>query len=82
MSCGAFFAANEQDVAFHAHEYYAALMHGGGIVSEEYNIAEICQRYGWTWQQYHDQPLHFLRTIVEKLKVEHEVEEHRKRNSQ
>lgn len=80
--CVSFFALNEESIAAQAHAYYAAIKHGGGTVSEDYVIAEICQRYGWTWEQYHKQPVHFIRTISEKLKVEQEIEQERTRTNQ
>jgi hypothetical protein len=36
-------------------------------------IAEICEKFGWTYNEYMEQPMWFLETIVEKLKQENEV---------
>jgi len=44
------------------------------MVSEEYIIADICERFGWTWEEYQNQPLSFIRTIKEKLKIEQDVQ--------
>jgi len=40
--------------------------------------AIICERFGWTWQEFYDQPVHFIRAIV--CMLEHETEA-RKRES-
>ena len=77
-----FFVANDDEVALKAHEYYTALRHGGGIVDEAYIIANVCERYGWTWQEYHSQPYQFLQTIVEKMRVEQEVEQELRRDQE
>jgi hypothetical protein len=72
-----FFRESEERIAEQAHDYYAALISEGGTVAEAYIVAEICERYGWTWEQYHEQPASFIRTILEKIKVEREVEKER-----
>ncbi len=56
-------------------------MAGGGIVAEEFVIAEICERFGWTWEEYYSQPAHFLETIKEKMKVEQEVQAEKEREA-
>lgn len=51
------------------------------MVAEEFVVAEICERFGWTYEEYYAQPLHFLATIQEKLKVEQEVQAEKERNA-
>jgi hypothetical protein len=34
--------------------------------------AVVCERYGWTWHEYQEQPWPFLSAIIEKLKAEGE----------
>jgi len=74
-NCGAFFSLNNDLVKWQGHEYYTALKNGGGVVDEVYVVAEICGKYGWTWEEYHAQPVHFIETIKEKLRIEHEVQQ-------
>lgn len=31
---------------------------------------EICQMYGWTYQQYTEQPIWFIDLIIEKIKID------------
>lgn len=38
-------------------------------------IAEICEMYGWTYWEYLDQPVWFIETIIEKLKIRNKREE-------
>jgi hypothetical protein len=33
-------------------------------------IAEICERFGWTYFEYQEQPAWFVELIIEKIKTE------------
>ena len=46
----------------------------GGKVPEEIVIAEICEKFGWTLEQYLNQPNWFLDIIKEKMRVEGEYQ--------
>lgn len=43
-------------------------------------VAVICEKYGWTWYEYHSQPIEFITLIKEKLRIDsHKASEaHRK----
>ncbi len=43
--------------------------------------AIICERMGWTWQEYMDQPEMFLRVIIEEMRAEGDVSSRRDRNN-
>jgi len=45
---------------------------GEGSLPEEILIAEICERFGWTWQEYLEQRAWLVELIVEKIKAEGE----------
>jgi len=45
---------------------------GEGSLPEEILIAEICEKFGWTFQEYLEQPAWFVELIVEKIKAEGE----------
>lgn len=36
----------------------------------EMTAAIICQRFGWTWEEYQAQPWHFLQAILEMIQAE------------
>jgi hypothetical protein len=40
--------------------------------------ALICREYGWTWDQYREQPTWFIKTIVSMLREE--ADESKRRN--
>jgi hypothetical protein len=42
-------------------------------------IAEVCERYGWDYQQYFEQPQFFLDAIAVKLSTEARIERKRMR---
>jgi len=48
------------------------LVQGWGELDEEIIIAEICERYGWTLDEYQSQPWWFLDIIRLKLRLEGE----------
>jgi len=52
---------------------------GEGSLPEEILIAEICEKFGWTYQQYLEQPAWFVELIVEKIKMEGEEMKRRER---
>lgn len=33
-------------------------------------VAVICERMGWTYRQYHEQPLHFTELLIRKLDID------------
>lgn len=33
-------------------------------------VVIICEIFGWTYEQYQDQPTHFIALIKEKLKID------------
>lgn len=39
-------------------------------------MAEICRMYGWDWDTYHDQPYHFIKTIVGRMKIDKAKADH------
>jgi len=41
---------------------------------EEILIIEICERYGWTYDQYLDQPQWFIDTIIQKSNMDSEAQ--------
>jgi hypothetical protein len=43
--------------------------------------AVICERMGWTWQEYWEQPDSFLRVIIEKYRAEADVASQRQRRA-
>lgn len=55
--------------------YWQVLVQGWGSVDEEVGIAEICQRYGWTYYDYMNQPEWFLDIIRLKMRLEAENEQ-------
>lgn len=56
---------------------------GHGEVPEAMVIAAICERFGWTYEEYHGQPSWFLEMIKLKLRLdaEHEMRESDKANN-
>lgn len=48
-------------------------------LTEPMLAAIICERYGWTWDEYQDQPMPFLATIYEKIRAEGDVSAHKAR---
>lgn len=36
----------------------------------------ICEKYGWTYEQYMEQPEFFIELIIQKIKVDNQREEH------
>lgn len=52
-----------------------ALETGHGAIPEDVVVAEICERFGWTYEQYWDQPASFLEVIRVKMQVENEYRE-------
>lgn len=36
----------------------------------EFQAAILCERYGWTWEQFLEQPERFIRVIMERLVAE------------
>jgi len=43
---------------------------GEESLPEEIIIVEICERFGWTYQEYLEQPAWFIDLIIEKNKTE------------
>lgn len=41
-----------------------------GHLKDDLIKIEICQMFGWTSQQYEEQPLNFIQLIIEKIKVD------------
>ena len=35
----------------------------------------ICEKYGWTYEQYMEQPNFFIELIIQKIKVDNQKEE-------
>ena len=33
-------------------------------------VVAICEMFGWTYEQYYDQPQHFLELIRDKMRVD------------
>lgn len=33
-------------------------------------VAVICERMGWTYRQYYEQPLHFTELLIRKLDID------------
>jgi len=42
-------------------------------MTDEMVAAIICERYGWTWQEYTAQPWKFLHTVIAMVKAEGEA---------
>lgn len=55
-------------------------MRGHGSVPDVYIVAEICEKYGWTWDEYHSQPIEFIANIQEKMRVEAEAQRDKTKN--
>jgi hypothetical protein len=39
-------------------------------VRGEMIVAVICERMGWTYRQYYEQPLHFTELLIRKLDID------------
>jgi hypothetical protein len=53
---------------------------GQGSIPEVLYVAVVCERFGWTYQQYLEQPQFFLEAIAVKLETEGRIEKKRARD--
>lgn len=35
-------------------------------------MAEVCERYGWTFAEYMDTPAHFVEVVIDKIRADKE----------
>lgn len=54
---------------------------GEGELPEEMLIIEICEKFGWDYYQFLDQPAWFIELIVEKMKAEARERKRKEKNN-
>jgi len=42
-------------------------------LSDDVTMAIVCDKMGWTFQEYREQPIYFIKTLLLKWSVENEV---------
>lgn len=42
--------------------------------NKRYTAVKLCERFGWTWQEYQKQPYWFINDCLEVLNTEAEIE--------
>jgi hypothetical protein len=45
-------------------------LYSAGKLSEEMFVVEVCKMFGWTYDEYLDQPTFFLELISEKYRID------------
>jgi len=57
------------------------LRQGWGLTDERFAIATICEKMGWTFQEYLEQPYDFIEVVKAKLQAENKIiEEQQEQN--
>jgi hypothetical protein len=51
-----------------------AVEYAKGFVRNEMMMVIICEKFGWTYYEYLQQPQYFIELIIEKLKVDEQRE--------
>jgi hypothetical protein len=46
-----------------------------GKLDGHMQVAAICEAFGWTYQQYHDQPAHFIELIKGRMRIDAKEQE-------
>ncbi|MER0170349.1 MAG: hypothetical protein DU489_07045 [Nitrosomonas sp.] len=50
-------------------------MYSGGKLNDDMLIVTICEMFGWTYQEYQDQPSFFLQLIIKKMVIDNKEKE-------